>query len=62
MDRHVIDALLRLMFDHVQGHPGRDLGRILEVLHHLVDRHGSDWYRGGVDNRLADGVDGAAGR
>jgi hypothetical protein len=39
----------------------RDVGRVLEVLHHLVNGDGADRHRRGVHDRQADGVDVAAG-
>jgi len=62
MDRHVIDALLGLVLDHVEHLLRRDVGGVLDVLDDLVDGHRSDRHRRGVDDRLADGVDVAAGR
>ena len=50
VDRHVIDALLGLVLDHVEHHPRRDVGRVLDVLDDLVDRHGADRHRRGVDD------------
>ena len=62
VDRHVVDALLGLVLDHVQKVLRRHVADVVQLLHHLVDRHGADRHRRGVDDRLADGVDVAAGR
>ena len=61
VDGHVIDALLGLMLDHVEHHPRRDVSGVLHVLDHLIDRYGADRHRRRVDDRLADGIDFAAG-
>ena len=61
VDGHVVDALLRLMLDHVEHLLRRQVGRVLDLLDRLVDRHRADRHRRGVDDRLADAVDVAAG-
>ena len=62
VDRHVVDALLGLVLDHVEKVLRLHVADVVELLHHLVNRHRADRHRRGVDDRLADGVDVAAGR
>ena len=62
VDGHVIDALLRLVLDHVEEILRRQIGDFLHVLDRLIHRHGADRHGRGVDDRLADRVDIAAGR
>ena len=62
VDRHVVDALLGLVLDHVEKVLRRHVVDVAaELFEHLVDRHGADRHGRGVDDRLADGVDVAAG-
>jgi hypothetical protein len=43
MDRHVIDALLRLVLDHVEEVLRRHvLDVAAQLFQHLIDRHGAD--------------------
>ncbi len=62
VDRHVVDALLGLVLDHVEHVAGREVLDLLDLLDRLVDRHGADRDRAGGDDRPADRVDIAAGR
>ena len=62
VDRHVVDALLGLVLDHVEHVLGGEVLDLLDLLDRLVDRHGADRDRAGRDDRLADRVDVAAGR
>ena len=63
VDRHVVDALLRLVLDHVQKmlRP-HVLDLAAQLFEHLVDRHRADRHGRGVDDRLANRVDVLAGR
>ena len=67
VERHVIDALLCLMLDHVEQVVGGELLELLvpfavgSALHRLVDRDRSDWNWRCGDDRAADSVDIAAG-
>ncbi len=61
MDRHVVDALARLVLDHVQHHARRDVRRLLDALNDLVNGHGADRNGRHVDDRLTDGIDVPAG-
>jgi hypothetical protein len=62
VDRHVVDALLRLVLDHVEEVLGGHVFDVAaELLEHLIDRNGADRDRGGVDDRGADRVDILAG-
>jgi hypothetical protein len=63
VDRHVVDALLRLMLDHVEEMLRPHLFDVAaELLEHLVNRHRPDRHRRGLDDRLANAVDVLAGR
>ena len=66
VERHVIDALLRLVLDHVEQIVGGQLLELLvpfpirPALDSLVDRHGPDRNPRRGDDRAADPVDVAA--
>ena len=63
MDRHVVDALLRLVFDHVQEMLRPHLFDVAaQFFEHLVNGHRADRHRRSIDDRLADLVDVLAGR
>ena len=61
VEGHVVDALLGLVLDHVEQSCAREVLDLLDLLDRLVDRHRADRHRAGVDDRLADRVDVAAG-
>ena len=50
------------MLDHVQKVLRRHVADVVQLLHHLVQGHRADRHRRGIDDRLANGVDVAAGR
>ena len=60
VDREVVDALLRLVFDHLEDDV---VGQILDLAtdDHRVDRYRADRHSGVLDDRLAAGVEIAAG-
>ncbi len=61
MDGHVVHALPRLVLDHLQQVLGRHLLHALAFADGLVDGDGAHRHGAGADDRLADGVDVAAG-
>jgi len=62
VDRHVVDALARLVGDRLQQHLGAQVLDPIDALQRLVDRHGADRHLGGGEDRLARRVDPLAGR
>ncbi len=63
VDRHVVDALLGLVLDHVQKMLRVHVFDVTtEFFQHLVDRHGSDRHRTAVDDLPTNVVDVLAGR
>ncbi len=63
VNRHVVNALLGLVLDHVQEVLSVHVFDIsAELFQHLVDRHGSDWNGALVDDLTADVVNVFAGR
>ena len=68
MQRHVIDALLCLVLDHVQQIIGGELLELLvplairSALHRLVNGNRSDWYRRRGNDRATNAVDVSTGR
>ena len=61
MDRHVIDALLGLLLDDFEHHLPAQVFDAAHAGERFIDRHGADGHGRGVDDRLADGRDIAAG-
>ena len=61
VDRHVVDALFGLLFDHVDQEVVGDRLGALRTLDCLVDRHRTDRNGGVSDVRLADRVEVLAG-
>ena len=61
VERHVVDALFRLVLDHVEQVVGGELLELFLLLNCLVDRNRADWNGRGVDDRLSNRVDVAAG-
>ena len=61
VDGHEVDALLRLVLDHVEQVLDGHVLRALQLRRDLVDGHRAHGQRTGLDDRLADGVDVAAG-
>ena len=65
--RHVIDALFRLVLDHVEQVVGSELLELFvplaigSTLHRLVNRNGTDWNWRSGDDGATDSVDVAAG-
>src|SRR5438270_13299244 len=68
VQRHVIDALLRLMLDHVEQVVGSELFELFvpfsvgPALHRLVNRDCAYWYWRRGDDRAPYAIDVAAGR
>ena len=63
VDRHVVDALLRLVLDHVEKMLRPHVFDLAaQLFEHLVNRHRADRHGRGGDDRLADRVDVLAGR
>src|SRR6266404_1802243 len=68
VESHVVDALLRLMLDHVEQIVGGELLELLvpfavgSALYRLIDRHGADRNRRSSNDRAPDSIDVAAGR
>ena len=63
VDREIIDPLLGLPLAHIEKMPRPHLLDLAaEFLEHLINGHGADRDWRGVDDRLADAVDVAAGR
>ena len=61
MDRHVIDALLRLLFDHFEHQIGGEILNAPNAAEGFVNRDRADRDRRRVDDRLADARNVAAG-
>ena len=61
VERHVVHPLAGLVLHHIEHHARRDVVGVFDTLHELIDRHGADGHRRGVDDGLADVVDVAAG-
>ncbi len=61
MNRHVVDALPRLLLDRVEELLRPHLGNFVKLLGDLVNRHGTHGNVGGLDNPFAHGVDFLAG-
>ena len=61
MDRHIIDALPGMLFNHVQHVLGGQVGDLVDVQHRLVDRHRSDGHLGLGDDRFTGGIEIRAG-
>jgi hypothetical protein len=53
VDRHIIDALLRLLLDHLEHQLGREVFQTTHSRHRFVNRHCPDWHRRIPQNRLA---------
>src|SRR5439155_23741814 len=67
MERHVVDALFRLVLDHVEQVVRSELLELFvplaigSALHRLVNRNGDDWNWRRSDDRATDSVDVTAG-
>lgn len=61
VDGHVVDALAGLVFDDIEEVLRLHVDDVVELLAHLVDRHGADGDGDGLDDPLADRVDLLAG-
>jgi hypothetical protein len=60
VDGHVVDALARLVLDHLEQQAGGEVLRARDALDRLVDRHRPDRHRGALEDRLARLVDALA--
>ena len=61
VDGHVVDALLRLLFDDFEHEVGGEVFDALHARDRLVDRHGADGHGRVAEDGFADLVDVAAG-
>jgi hypothetical protein len=50
------------MLDHIQKMVRLHVDDVIQLLHHLIDRHGADGHGRRVNDGLADGIDIFTGR